>query len=410
MGNAEVEQKHEDLRGAHAALERRLAEQCRQAERLAGAVESLQDAFAIFDCSDRLVLCNSVYRQLIGDSLGGPILGASYELLSDACSRDMAFSDAAGRAFFCRERLARRRLEPASTTFDMRMRDGRSLRVVDRPTAEGGIVETIWDVTDDVHLADELRGASVAAEAANGAKSEFLSSMSHELRTPLNAVLGFAELLWQDKKEPLSERHRNRVGQILKGAEHVLHLIDDILDLSRIEAGGLSISAEPVNVVEVFDEVTRSLAPMAARQGVLMARDAFAAEPPVVIADRTRLTQILMNFGSNGIKYNRPSGNVMFSVSSIVHGHTRLSVRDTGIGIPSEKQNKLFQPFQRAGQETGPIEGTGIGLVITRRLAHLMNGEVGFLSVEGEGSEFWVDVPCAALRWARIVSSPEDRS
>jgi signal transduction histidine kinase len=117
---------------------------------------------------------------------------------------------------------------------------------------------------------------------------------------------------------------------------------------------------------------------------VLMARDAFAAEPPVVIADRTRLTQILMNFGSNGIKYNRPSGNVMFSVSSIVHGRTRLSVRDTGIGIPSEKQNKLFQPFQRAGQETGPIEGTGI---------HLMNGEVGFLSVEGEGSEFWVDVP-----------------
>jgi PAS domain S-box-containing protein len=241
--------------------------------------------------------------------------------------------------------------------------------------------------------AEELRQARALAEAGSAAKSEFLSSMSHELRTPLNAILGFAQLLWRDRREPLSERHKLRVEHILKGGEHLLRLIDDILDLSRIEAGQVSISTEPVSVREVLEEVERTLQPLASRQQIDLRIEPFPAGMPMLAADRTRFAQILMNLGSNAIKYNRPKGAVVFSVSEQGSSQIRITVTDTGIGIPLDKQSSIFLPFQRAGQETGPIEGTGIGLVITRRLASLMDGDVGFHSVPGQGSEFWVSLP-----------------
>jgi len=360
------------------------------ADRLASAVESIQGAFALFDANDHLSLCNSVYRSLIGETVVGPVVGKSYVELLDAWMADLDFASSEDRRRFRNERVARR--GDAAGSFDVRTRDGRSLRVIDRRTAEGVIVKTVWDLTDDVRREEELRTARATAEAASAAKSEFLASMSHELRTPMNAILGFTQLLQRDKIEPLSERHKDRLRQVLKGGEHLLRLIDDILDLARIEAGSVAISLEPVCVRELLEEVRKTLGPMAAGGSIGVMVDAPEGLRPVT-ADRTRFVQILMNYGSNAIKYNRPNGRVTFGASASEGDRIRVTVTDTGMGIAAEHHAKLFQPFQRAGQEMGAIEGTGIGLVITKRLAALMHGSVGFHSVVGSGSQFWIDLP-----------------
>jgi PAS domain S-box-containing protein len=259
---------------------------------------------------------------------------------------------------------------------------------------------------EDERRAAELRDARAVAEAASAAKSDFLSSMSHELRTPLNAILGFAQLLVRDQREPLTARHKQRVEHILKGGEHLLRLINDILDLSRIEAGGVSVSTEPVSVVDVLDEVERTIQPLAVRQNVELRRKPMPADIPLVSADRTRFIQIVMNLASNAVKYNRPRGTVTFEVSAPDAESVKILLQDTGIGIPLDKQASIFQPFQRAGQETGPIEGTGIGLVITKRLAQLMHGDIEFDSQPGVGSRFWVTLPAHAARAPSSQSDP----
>jgi CheY-like chemotaxis protein/two-component sensor histidine kinase len=230
--------------------------------------------------------------------------------------------------------------------------------------------------------------------------------MSHELRTPLNSILGFAQLLERDKKNPLSERQRDKLSHVLRGGEHLLRLIDDILDLSGIEAGRVEVSLEPVEVAAVLEEVRTTLEPMAARVGIELRIVPPSTGSVEVIADRTRFAQVLINFGSNAIKYGRSGGHVTLFVSKPRNDTTRVSVEDDGIGIPLDKQDKIFLPFQRAGQETGPIQGTGIGLAITKRLAALMHGEVGFSSQPGAGSLFWIDLP---VRPAAALPHPAAR-
>jgi PAS domain S-box-containing protein len=358
---------------------------------LVSAVDAVQDAFTLFDEHDRVMMVNSAARQLLGGATGDSIIGRPFdELLREALSSGVFdFSNESRDSLYGRWRAYHQ--EP-SGALDVRTGTGRYLRVTERKTADHGTVSTIADVTDDVMRAEELRRARETAEAASAAKSEFLSSMSHELRTPLNAILGFAQLLERDRKRPLDERQLERLGHVLRGGEHLLKLIDDVLDLSRIEAGRIAVSSEPVGVPEVLAEVVHTLEPMAARAQIQIAIAPLPADLPSVVADRTRLSQVLMNFGSNAIKYGKPSGHVTLRIEPR-SAMMRLVVVDDGIGIPADKRTKIFEPFQRAGQETGPIEGTGIGLTISKRLAEMMMGSVGFTSEVGRGSEFWIDVP-----------------
>jgi PAS domain S-box-containing protein len=359
---------------------------------LVSAVDAVRDAFALFDEYDRVILVNSAARHLFGATgVIDVIQGLSFTDLLDRALGDGVFDVSSENRDALHERWLAYHRAPAGT-LDVRTSTGRYLRVTDRRTAEHGTVTTIADITDDEQRADELRTSRATAEAASAAKTEFLSSMSHELRTPLNAILGFAQLLERDRKQPLSERQIERLRHVLRGGEHLLRLIDDVLDLSRIEAGRVMISPEPVDVLEVIDEVITTLEPMAGRASVALDRTPLPASPRVV-ADRTRLAQILMNFGSNAIKYGKPGGRVQLALAQPDAAMVRITVIDDGIGIPADKRDRVFEPFQRAGQEAGPIEGTGIGLTITKRLAEMMKGRVGFTSEVGRGSAFWVEMP-----------------
>jgi PAS domain S-box-containing protein len=357
---------------------------------LVSAVDSVRDAFALFDEHDRVIMVNSAARQLFS-AAGGGIVGLPFDELLDKSLRAgvFDFSNESREVLFQRWMTYHR--APAGA-LEVRTGAGRYLRVTESRTAEHGTVSTIADVTDDEQRAEELRHSRETAEAASAAKSEFLSSMSHELRTPLNAILGFAQLLERDRKQPLSERQIERLRHVLRGGEHLLRLIDDVLDLSRIEAGRIMVSSEPVDVREVVEEAVTTLEPMASRAGIAIRRGELPAVPRVV-ADRTRLAQILMNFGSNAIKYGKQGGHVQFAADEPDPMTVRITVIDDGIGIPADKRDKVFEPFQRAGQETGPIEGTGIGLTITKRLAEMMKGRVGFTSEVDRGSAFWVEMP-----------------
>lgn len=386
--------------------ERRRAEAAERlaSDRLLSAVEAIQDPFALYDAEDRLALCNGAFRALFAPGPGGSaIVGLSFSaLLDESLSRGLfELGDESPEAF--RARYLAYHSNPVGT-FELKTHDGRYLRDTARRTLEGGVVSTIWDLTENVQHERELTEARALAEAASSAKSEFLSSMSHELRTPLNAILGFAQLLQRDKKSPLNERQKQMLEHVLKGGEHLLHLIDDILDLSRIEAGRVSVSLEPVKVAPVLDEVRATLGPLANRASISLFMDDLdgAAE---VMADRTRFAQVLINFGSNAIKYGKPGGQVRFLVSEQPPASLRITVQDDGIGIPLEHQDKIFQPFHRAGQETGPIDGTGIGLAISKRLAELMYGRVGFESQPGQGSSFWLELPLHRTE-AKSVTRP----
>jgi CheY-like chemotaxis protein len=230
------------------------------------------------------------------------------------------------------------------------------------------------------------------AEKASKAKSDFLSNMSHEFRTPLNSILGFAQLLEMNAKDPLSAKQGRQVLQIRKSGEHLLSLIDDVLDLARIEAGSVRLSLEPVPLQHLLDQIHAALSPLAEKAGITI-EVKNSGEISAVHADRTRLLQVLMNLGNNALKYNEKGGRLTFSAEAVDGRTVRLSVADTGRGIPLERQAEVFQAFNRLGAEQGTIEGTGIGLNISRRLVMLMGGTIGFESKPNVGTTFTVELP-----------------
>ena len=237
---------------------------------------------------------------------------------------------------------------------------------------------------------EELQKAKLAAEKANLAKSEFLSSMSHELRTPLSAILGFAQLMESGTPSPTAAQQRS-IEQILKAGWYLLDLINEILDLALIESGKLALSLEPIGVASVMAECRAMIEPQAHKRGITVTFPGLK-EPLCVRADRTRLKQVLINLLSNAIKYNTSGGTVVVACVMVTPERLRVSVEDSGAGLPSEKMVQLFQPFNRLGQEAHAEEGTGIGLVVCKRLVELMGGAIGAESTVGKGSLFWIEL------------------
>ncbi len=250
------------------------------------------------------------------------------------------------------------------------------------------------DNSERKRVESELNEAMAAADRANRAKSDFLSSMSHELRTPLNAILGFAQLLETGLPAPTDTQQRN-IDQILKAGWYLLALINEVLDLALIESGKLTLSTEPVSLAEVMLECRSMVEPQARQRGIGMTFPPFEA-PLFINADRTRIKQVLINILFNAVKYNRPQGAVAVECTLVGERRVRISVRDTGIGLTTIQLSQLFQPFNRLGKEAGPEEGSGIGLVVTKRLVELMGGAIGAESAAGIGSVFWVEFTRAA--------------
>src|SRR4051812_27595664 len=234
----------------------------------------------------------------------------------------------------------------------------------------------------------KLNEAMAAADKANRAKTDFISSMSHELRTPLNAILGFAQLLESGTPPPTPSERRN-LEQILKAGWYLLELINEVLDLALIESGKVTLSREPVSLTEVMLECRAMIEPQAQKRGIGMSFPVFAL-PQFVSADRIRVKQVLINLLFNAVKYNKPNGAVAVECSPGPEGSIRISVRDTGAGLAAEQLAQLFQPFNRLGKGAGAEEGTGIGLVVTKRLVELMGGVIGVDSTVGTGTVFWI--------------------
>ncbi|MDP1831856.1 MAG: ATP-binding protein, partial [Geothrix sp.] len=252
----------------------------------------------------------------------------------------------------------------------------------------------------------ELESAKLAAEKANRAKSEFLSSMSHELRSPLNAILGFAQLIDSDFPQ-VTPTQKGNIKQILHAGWYLLELINEILDLSVVESGKLSLSVEPVSLAEVMLECEAMIEPERQKREIKLTMPQFDALL-FIQADRTRVKQVLINLLSNAIKYNRPGGTVVVDCIRATPERIRISIMDSGMGLPPDKLLQLFQPFNRLGQERSSEEGTGIGLVMSKLLVELMGGSIGVESTVGVGSVFWFELssvaaPCLALK----VLTPE---
>ena len=372
-------------------------------EKLAITLNSIGDAVIATDAEGRVTLLNPLAQQLTGWTLAEAIQRPIEEIfvIIDQVTRRPSEVPV-------RETLARNAPHVLASRTILISRDGTERDIADScapiRTRSGqmvGAVLVFRDVTErtrlDKILQDhnvELATAMAAADKANVAKSDFLSSMSHELRTPLSAILGFAQLMESGMPAPTASQKRS-IDQILKAGWYLLDLINEILDLALIESGKLSLSMEPMSLSEAMQECAAMVEPQARKRGISVTFPRFD-KPCFILADRTRVKQIVVNLLSNAIKYNTAGGSVMIGCIPTSPRRVRLSFTDSGVGLAPDKLAQLFQPFNRLGQEGSAEEGTGIGLVVCKRLVGLMGGAIGVESTVGAGSVFWIDLNVTA--------------
>ena len=294
---------------------------------------------------------------------------------------------------------------PLDVEFRLKHRDGRIIWARCRGNLQRNsagqpvrVVGTLQDVTarrmEQIRQEEELQRLRVE----NLGRSELLSSLSHELRTPLNAILGYSQMVEMDRS--LNPDQRQRMLEIRKAGQHLLHLIGDVLDLARIDSNRLAPSIEPIQPATLVSDCCQLLDPLAETRKVSLIFEPLGWEGAYILADPTRFKQVVLNLVGNAIKYNRDNGRVVINFAPQAEGWLRLSVLDTGLGIAADKFSKVFEPFNRLGAESGQIEGTGVGLAIARQLTEAMGGHIGFDSEEGQGSVFWIEF--------RMIDAPEE--
>ena len=372
---------------------KKVEEELRRAEQqLQRLIESAPSAMVMVDREGRILLVNSQLERIFGYRRE-EILGQSVELLLPEPLREVHRRHRAGylvapvsRAMGAKLELLGQRKDGSQVPVDV----GLSPLEVDGQVA---VVAAITDITVRKQAEGALRRAKEEAERLSRFKDQFLSTMSHELRTPLNAVLGFSELLTDARYGPLTERQRRYLDHIHTAGQHLLRLINDILDLSKIEAGRIELAIEEVPVATACAEVLDALRPLAEKKSQNLCLDAPAGL--LARADATRTKQVLMNLVGNAIKFTPEGGNIQVAARSAAGGEVRIDVRDTGPGIPPEEQQRIFDAFYRLRNPGQAIEGTGLGLAITQRLVELQGGRLGLESEPGRGSCFYFHLPAA---------------
>ncbi|OGB07108.1 MAG: hypothetical protein A3E25_06765 [Burkholderiales bacterium RIFCSPHIGHO2_12_FULL_69_20] len=378
--------------------QQKLADSEAQARKLALVAAHTDNAVTITDAQRRIEWVNEGFTRLTGYRLD--------EVLGRQAS-DLLRGPQTDAADIARMLVQLRDQGRTAVELQFQTKGGRPLWIAMEAQAirddAGQVLQYVTisrDVSERKAAEHALRAARDEAQRASQAKSEFLSAMSHELRTPMNAILGFAQLLAADPCFPLPARQQGQVREILRAGAHLLELISDVLDLARVEAGKQPVVIEPVAVATLMDDCMALMRPVAQERHIRL--EAHAAIPCdcFVAADRTRLKQVLLNLLSNAIKYNHDGGQVLLAceVNSDGDGDgavVRLSVRDTGPGLSPDQLDRLFNAFDRLGAEAGPVEGAGIGLVLSQRMVALMHGDISVHSQPGAGSTFWVRLPLA---------------
>jgi signal transduction histidine kinase len=366
--------------------------------RLADAIESFNDGFVLFDADDRMVLANSRLYEMAGSYAHLYKPGARYEdIIRGVAATGLYEKMAQDVAAYVEERIRRHRSPP---NFDeVRTADGRFLRLSETRTADGGTAVVYTDITDLKRIEDMLRKAAEEAEAASRAKTEFLANMSHELRTPLNAIIGFAEIIADDVLGPgAGQRYKAYARDICASGMHLLDVINQVLDMSKIEAGRFELREEPIDIAELSAKALRLVEPMAREAGVAVTLNVPPELPPVT-ADGRGIRQILLNLLSNAIKFTPAGGTVGLGALIDDRGDMVIAVSDTGIGMAQEDIPTALAPFgQIGGPMTRERTGTGLGLPIVKATAELHGGSIAIESSPGAGTTVRVRLPAARLR------------